>query len=280
MVADALIVLVVEDDLRTQDVRRRQLRDLDAEAIFARTREQALREIEASPGPDAVLTDANLDEHNPTDSSGIQVARDVRDRFGPEIPIMAYSGKLAESPLSEAEAKELFTRRKSKGIMPFDDVEDELESLLQDARDYRQRRVEIARARREEMRSRILLDTIDPAETVRRLLPDAALSADVEALLEAAGYRLQLVRSGSFKLSANPLLVWTRQLGDVAEAEVYGQPALYSDGDNEQDAVEQLVDLMRLFAEDFEASDEPVAGPAERLRAFLERTIEPAETDC
>lgn len=279
MIADALIVLVVEDDLRTQDVRRRQLRDLDAEAIFARTREQALQEIEASPGPDAVLTDANLDEHNPRDSSGIQVARDVRDRFGPEIPIMAYSGKLAESPLTEAEAKELFTRRKSKGIMAFDDVEDELESLLQDAREYREQRVEMARARREEMRSRILLDTIEPAETVRRLLPDGALSAEVEGLLEAAGYHLQLVRSGSFKQSANPLLVWTRRFGSVAEAEVYGQPALYSDGDDEQDAVEKLVDLMRLFAEDFEASDEPVAGPAARLRAFLDRTMLLADGD-
>jgi CheY-like chemotaxis protein len=272
---EALLVLVVEDDPRTQKVRKRQLERSGFGVLLAGSKPEALRELDASPHVDAVLTDASLDPENPADRSGIELAAMIRQRDA-DLPIMGYSAQMEDRPLAAAE-RALFTYRVPKAIMTPAELGEHLEQLHQVAQEHRAKRIARAHDAHEELRGRVRLQTVDPAETVRRLLPDDATSGDVEHALRRAGYRLQLVHSAAFRREADPVLVWTREAGvdGEAEAEVYAQPALYSHGETVQVAVSRLVDLMRLFAEDFRASSAPAAGPAQRLQVFLERTIEP-----
>lgn len=274
---EPLLVLVVEDDLRTQKVRKRQLEKRGFGVLLANSQPDAIRELDASPHVDAVLTDANLDATNPTDRSGIELARLIRERHA-DLPIMAYSAQMADSPLTASES-ELFTLEVPKAIMTPEQLGDHLIQLQQVAEEHRAKRVARAHEAREILRNRVRLEAVDPAETVRRLMPDDLATPGVERTLRNAGYRLQLVHSPAFRPEANPILVWTRESPDgvQAEAEVYAQSTLYSHGDSIQSAVARLVELMRLFAEDLRTSPSPTAGPAKRLQTFLERTIEPHE---
>lgn len=274
---EQLLVLVVEDDPRTQKVRKRQLERNGFGVLLAGSRPEAIRELEASPHVDAVLTDANLDPTNPADRSGIELASFIRDRHA-DLPIMAYSAQMADSPLSTSE-RALFTFQVPKAIMTPHELGEHLGQLRQVAKEHRSKRVAAARDARNLLREKVQLEDVDAAETVRRLLPDDIAARGVEHALRKAGYRLQLVHSPAFRPEANPVLVWTREWestdGIQAEAEVYAQPTLYSHGDSAHLAVACLIELMRLFAEDFQSSPGPSAGPARRLETFLDRTIDP-----
>lgn len=273
---EPLLVLVVEDDPRTQKVRKRQLESKGFGVLLAASRPEAIRELDASPHVDAVLTDANLDPTNPADRSGIELASFIRDRHG-DLPIMAYSAQMADRPLSSSE-RALFTLQVPKAIMTPTELGEHLGQLRKAAQEHRSGRIAAARESRDRLRDRIRLEDVDPAETVRRLMPDDIPAFGVEHALRTAGYRLQLVHSSAFRPEADPVLVWTREWdskdGVQAEVEVYAQPTLYSHGDSIQIAVARLIELMRLFAEDFQTSSAPSAGPARRLQTFLDRTID------
>ena len=268
-------MLVVDDEERTRKVRKLQLEEGGWSVLLAASSDEAMRELAASPHVDAVITDASLIPNDPTDRSGIDLARTIRELFGPDLPIMAYSAYVADRPLTDEE-RALFTHRVPKAIMKPGEIGQHLGRLESVARKHRQKRVEQSKAAHEQMRDRVSLEPVDPAETVRRLMPEGVAPAGVELALRDAGYKLQLVHSPVFKPSADPILVWTRERreGEEAEAEVYGQPTLYAHSGTVQDAVSQLVELMRLFAEDFSTSEMPAAGPAQRLQQFLEETIQ------
>jgi CheY-like chemotaxis protein len=263
-------VLVVDDEERNLKIRKKQLEAQNLDVALAGSESAALNQIEASPEMDAVLTDINLTKEA-HDTSGVKLARTIKARFG-DIPLFAYSAKVDERQLRE-EAQGLFMRSIAKGIK-FDDELRELADTIRDTSLQRRhkRRVEFDQ-QLAELVVRYPLETIDAAEAVRRLLPHARDAADIEASLKAAGYHLELILSSVFQPSANPVLVWVKELGDEIEAEVYGQPSLYAHGESGDDVVAKLIELMRLFAEDFRNDDGNYAGPALRLREFIERTI-------
>jgi CheY-like chemotaxis protein len=267
-----LLALVVDDDARTRNVRKRQLEQRHWNVIVVGSKKEAVTQLNACPEVDAVLTDLRLDTTVNDDKSGVALARIVRQQFG-QIPIMAYSAYVADRPLS-ADERQLFTHVVGKRIMKSPEVDKHLGALRDAAIEHRERRRSAAESQMTALNLLHDLETIDAAETVRRLMPHAKDSADIEESLRSAGYHLELVHSSAFRCLATPILVWIREVEDGVEAEVYGQPALYAHGENADDAVTKLVDLMRLFAEDFGSSDGEEAGPALRMRAFLERTIE------
>jgi CheY-like chemotaxis protein len=261
----------VDDEERTQDIRKEQLEAWNLDVVLAGSTTAALTQIEASPEMDALLTDINFNEDDPEDISGVELARTVKSRFG-DIPMFAYSARVDEARLRK-EAKGLFVRSIPKGIKFRDEVHDIADTIRDvSLRRQQQRRTE-SEQRRAELLVRYPLEQIGAAETVRRLLPHARNAADIEASLKAAGYHLELVHSSAFLASANPVLVWVKERGDNVEAEVYGQSTLYAHGKDADDAMAKLVELMRLFAEDFKAGASDDAGPALRLREFLKRTI-------
>jgi CheY-like chemotaxis protein len=263
-------VLVVDDEDRNLTIRKRQLEGQNLDVAVAKSAGSALSQIEASPVMDAVLTDINLTGED-NDTSGFQLAETIRQRFG-DMPLFAYSAKVEEWRLPR-DPQGLFIHSIPKGIK-FEDELRELADLIRDTSLQRQhkRRVE-SNLQLAELAVRHPLESINAAETVRRLLPHARDAADIEAGLKAAGYHLELIHSSVFQLPANPVLVWVKDLGGEIEAEVYGQPALYAHGDSADGVVAKLIELMRLYAEDFRNDDGVYAGPALRLREFVERTI-------
>lgn len=263
------LVLVVEDDDRTRMVRKRQLEKYRLKVIVADSVGQALGELENSPEMDGILTDLGLDTTKPNDTSGIGLARTVKRRYG-DIPIVAYSAY--DRPLSKDDEK-LFIRSVAKGLRRNDEIEGLVTDIRGAALKHRAQRRTNAEEQLHALTQSYSLEEIDPAETVRRLLPHATQSADIEHSLREAGYHLELVNSAAFSELSSPVLVWVKEVDDGFEVEVYGQSTLYAHGATIDDAVERLVELMRLFAEDFEGSDRSDAGPASRLREFLVRTV-------
>ncbi|HEX7278615.1 MAG TPA: response regulator [Solirubrobacterales bacterium] len=263
-------VLVVDDEVRNLRIRKKQLEGQNLDVAVADSETAALNQIEASPEMDAVLTDISFTQ-DPRDTSGVKLARTIKARFG-DIPLFAYSAKVEERLLRE-EAQSLFTLSIPKGIK----FEDELRELADTIRDTSLQRRHRRRTEFDQQLAELVvrhpLETINAAETVRRLLPHARDAADIETSLKAAGYHLELIHSSVFQPSANPVLIWVKELGDEIEAEVYGQPSLYAHGESGDDVVAKLIELMRLFAEDFRNDDGDYGGPALRLRDFLERTI-------
>jgi CheY-like chemotaxis protein len=270
-------VLVVDDDPRNLNVRREQLEEWNFDVVLADSEASALTQIEASPEMDAVLTDINFEEENLDDITGVELARTIQTRFA-DIPLFAYSVKVDEGRLLD-EAEGLFVRSFPKGIKTMEEVRDIAESIRDAALQRRRRRRTESEQRRAELMVSYPLEKIGAAETVRRLLPHARNAADIEASLKAAGYHLELVHSSVFLPSANPVLVWVKQLDGEAEAEVYGQSTLYAHGESGDEAMAKLVELMRLFAEDFGAGEGDADGPALRLQEFLERTMLPAGSE-
>lgn len=268
------LVLVVDDEPRNRKVRREQLEKRHLEVVVADSKEAALTELDASPEMDAVFTDIRLDPHDASDTSGLDLARDVRRRFGP-IPMVAYSAVIDEGVLSK-EDEALFIRSVAKGPKPKlnRELEEIIEAIREAAVSHRQHRREETERRHAELLDRHPIELSHATETVRRLLPHSREAADIEATLKAAGYHLELVTCSAFRSTANPLLVWLKDVEDGVEAEVYGQSVLYAHGENADDVIGRLVELMWLYAEDFRSSDDEDAGQATRLRLFLERTID------
>lgn len=269
------LVLVVDDEERNQNMRRQQLERKNLKVVVANSREGALTELDASPEMDAILTDIRLDPDDASDTSGLDLARDVRGRFA-GIPMVAYSATIGEGVLSP-EDESLFIRGVAKGPKLKRELDEIIEAIRDAAVSHREHRRQEAERQHAELVDRHPLELTHATETVRRLLPHSREAADIEASLKAAGYHLELVTCSAFRVAANPVLVWLKDVEDGVEAEVYGQSILYAHGDDADDAISKLVELMWLYAEDFRGSEEDDAGPALRLRLFLERTIDLTE---
>src|SRR5205807_8844765 len=86
-----------------------------------------------------------------------------------------------------------------------------------------------------------------PAELLRELRPGTTGAAGVEKVLSDAGYRLRIVETDGL---SKPIIVWLLEVEDGTEAEVYGQPALYAHGQNDDEAVNNVLELMHLLRAD------------------------------
>lgn len=265
------LVLIVDDDERNQTVRKEQLEREDLQVVLAGSMNAALIELETGPEMDAILTDLSLDPSSPRDKSGLELVQVVRERFG-DIPVFVYSARIKDDDLS-VEEKKLVTRSVVKRIRPIGQVQELVQEIRSAALSHRESRRVSSEERRAELLDRHQLETIDAAETVRRLMPHSQKAEDIENSLREAGYHLELIHSSAFSSLATPVLVWVKQVENGVEAEVYGQSTLYSHGGDTADAAAKLVELMRLFAEDFRNGDGDDSGPSLRLREFLTRTI-------
>jgi hypothetical protein len=122
--------------------------------------------------------------------------------------------------------------------------------------------------------------------TLRFLVP-AKLSEEpeegvsVEELLRTAGYRMRLIARGSPRPKldektgtvAAPIMFWLKDADSVVIAEVYGHAALYSYGQNDDEAIRNVLLLMDGFHRDFVEQPPQPDSPAEHLRDFLEHVL-------
>jgi hypothetical protein len=69
--------------------------------------------------------------------------------------------------------------------------------------------------------------------------------------------------------SAEPVIVWIREQEEYVDVEVYGHPTLYVTEATEDEALEQLIDLIHLFWEELREPQAELSGPAKKLYEFL-----------
>jgi CheY-like chemotaxis protein len=263
------VVLIVEDNEVGLRRRAALLADAGCTPIPVRSRDDALRELRASPGVDMVLTDIHLLDRV-GDRSGVELARSAK-RINNELPVAGYSAHFRDADELGPDL-DLFDRTWIKGTMTGADILRTIDDCRTLALAYRRARTRTALKLLDVLRRRHEAARPD-VELLRRLVPGSAESDVVEQRLREAGYRLRLVEADDISGFKAPIIVWLLNHSDSVEAEVYGQPALYADGDDETEAVANLVELMRLYAAELHGDPEAVAGPALDLQQFLARVM-------
>jgi CheY-like chemotaxis protein len=263
------LVCIVED--RPESLRRRVelFEQLGCVAIGASSRDDALRELGATPLVDLLVTDIHMaDDDHPDDKSGIDLARIVRERWI-DLPIAGYSAKFAEDDLSPEE-RGAFDLSFPKGRQSLSELMTQVEACVALANQHRLRRAAERERELERLRNDVAA-SVPPAQVLRHFDADGSANLAVEDSLARAGYRLQLVPARPEQHVREPFAVWLVP-GTVGwEAEVYGYPDLYGFGRTVGDAVDHLVELMSLLAHELRGAS---AAPAiARMAAFLDRTL-------
>jgi CheY-like chemotaxis protein len=263
----------VED--RADSLRRRLdlFESFGCAALGATSRDDALRELHATPLVDLLVTDIHMgDERHPDDKSGIALARAVRARWR-DLPIAGYSAYFAEGDLS-AEERDVFDVSFPRGSQRGRELRLQVESCVELAQRHRLRRAEQLDDELQRLRAKHAVD-VPPSEVVRRFEPagdSAGSSITIEAPLLRAGYRLEMVSAASEHDVHESFAVWLVPNDGAWECEVYGHPEIYAFGPTEGEAIGHLVELMALYWREL-GSQADLADSVRRLAGFLERTV-------
>ena len=264
------LVFIVEDRPESLRKRVRLFEGSGCAVIGALSRDDAMRELGTTPLVDLLVTDIHMaDDDHPDDKSGIDLAREVRLLWG-DIPIAGYSAKFAEDELSDDDRR-VFDLSFPKGRQSLDDLTAQVEACVRLANQHRLRRT-AERERELERLRREFAVTLPDAQVLRSFEPDGTASVTIEEPLRRAGYRLRLVSASREQAVREPFPVWLVASEAGWEAEVYGIPELYGFGSSEVEAIDHLVELMVLSAE--EMASMPLWPELERVASFLRRTLE------
>jgi CheY-like chemotaxis protein len=264
------LVLIVED--RADSLRRRLdlFESFGCAALGASSRDDAIRELQATPLVDLLVTDIHMgDERHPDDKSGIALARAVRQRWS-DLPIAGYSAYFAEGDLS-ADERNAFDVSFPRGSQRGRELRRQVESCVELAQRHRLRRAEQLDGELQRLRAKHAVE-VPPSEVVRRFEPAGNASMAIEVPLLRAGYRLEMVSAASERDVREAFAVWLVPNDAGWECEVYGHPEIYAFGPTEGVAVDHLVELMALYWRELTPQTD-LAGSVRRLAGFLERTV-------
>jgi CheY-like chemotaxis protein len=278
--SSAVMALVVEDDEEALGTRLGLLEAHGITALGARSAQDALREFRASPGVDIVVTDINLDPLRRKDTSGVALARAIR-RVSRDVPIVGYSAAFSEGDLPAGDW-EVFDSYFPKGQSEPGQITARVEDWRKKALEHRVARTSRAREELERLREKYP-SVVSEFSTLRFLVPtrsaglETATSQSVDELLRLAGYRLRLIErggprpqleDGEGRLSA-PIMFWLKDVDDTVIAEAYGYPELYSYGENDDEAIRNVLLLMDGFYRDLGSDPNPSSATTKRLLEFL-----------
>jgi len=279
------IALVVEDREEFLDTRLQLLNANGFLAIGATNERIALQELRATPAIDLIVTDINLDPTEPSTKAGIDLAWSIR-AIDSSMPIIGYSAAFAEGDI-EPDDKSVFDDYLSRGALRHQEIEKHIELWRQRAYDHRQQRT--SWAARELTRLRTKYGGQYPDYSTLRVLQPSDVkhegeksSADLS--LHQAGYRLRIVEPGTSRpslrdessLVISPLIMWLRDEDTVTVTEIYGYPELYAFGDNDTEAIQEVLLLMDGFHKELVLDSPPdnsMSPQTLRLRDFLKHVF-------
>jgi CheY-like chemotaxis protein len=264
------LVLIVED--RRESLRRRLdlFESFGCAALGATSHDDALRELQATPLVDLLVTDIHMaDERHPDDKSGIALARAVRARWD-DLPIAGYSAFFAEGDLS-AEERSVFDVSFPRGSQRGRELQRQVVSCVELAQRHRLRRAEQLDDELRRLRESYAV-RVPPTEVLRRFEPAGEANVTIEAPLQRAGYRLEMVSASGDRGVHESFAVWLVPTASGWECEVYGHPEIYAFGETEAEAIDNLVELMALYWREL-GGVEGHSGRVARLAQFLERTV-------
>jgi len=272
-----VLALVVEDN---PNARRATIDLLEANgfsALGVGSADEALKEIKGAPSFHLILSDINLDVSRPRDKSGIALARAIRN-VNMDVPVIGYSSAFADEELSREEWH-IFTEHFAKGASGAAQLGKHIARWKKKAGEYRASRNAWAKQELERLRAEYPVAEAG-FSTLRFLIPGrmepGGRLENNDELLRKAGYRVHVIERGVSRPLVtddsasvqNPIWVWLKRSGDATVAEVYGYPELYSYGEEDEEAVRNLLVLMDGFYQDLR-KDESASGVTARLREFL-----------
>ncbi len=265
------MVMVVEDDAWKLQIKKECFEKRGCRVITLQHSDEAIRRIFTSPSLDLILTDIDLDGSG-IDKSGVALARFVKD-LDLDTPLCGYSSQFEDEQLSKEEKKYFDCwYPKAELAKNINIMYDELKKR---ALVHRLGKIEEAENIMNALRQKHSIKA-EEFEQIRELILNADSPSEIERILHDANYTLRILQPTDVKSLSNPVLIWLRKSEDFVEAEVYGHSSLYSHGETEEEAIEKLVELMQLFAEDTindEASK--YQGVALKLREFLTFVFKP-----
>ena len=240
---------------------------------------QALREFISSPGVDVVITDVRLHPSMPLDKSGVRLARQLKE-ISPEIPIVGYSAAYGQNELTDEE-RNLFTSFYARGASNPREFLKHISAWKELARSFRTERLEDARTRLEGYRQKYR-QSAPEYSIMRFLVPNRLVQAEgdtssVEDVLREAGFELRFISRGTTRPTIadgvdklqSPLPLWLHKDAGSTISEVYGYPEFYSYGENEEEAIGNVLLLMDGFHQDFKMQKADSARN-EQLAEFLQ----------
>lgn len=267
--AEAPLVLVVDDQADSLDTEVELVRRVGCAAIGVTSAELALLEADQSPHFDAVLCDINL-LNRPNDRSGVALAGAIRRRL-PSIRIVGYSAQFSEEDLTTSE-RAVFDRWYRRADDRPRDMADGVrtEAIAARVKRLHQRQEGLARLR--ERHAGVYEGDV---EFIRSFVPGSVENSNEEELA-TAGYRLVLITSDAFNEVANPVAAWVRSSvnsetdSSETEVEAYGHSQLGVVEDTEQEAFSSFIEMMSLLRTDLEEAGVGQLGPdMVRLHRFL-----------
>lgn len=271
--------LLVEDDPDALKYRSKLLEASGFMALGVSGPDEALREFRAVPAIDLVLTDIHLKPKIRRDMSGLRVAKEIR-RIDKKIPIVGYSAFFSEGDLPKHELK-IFDQYFPKGA-GHDKILADVGVWKDLAEAYRTARSQWAASKLAEFRQQFPVGKSE-FSLLRRLVPDQTADAEedsIDDILRKAGFRLRLIEPGTRRPRVDagegkmisPVAVWLRTEAKAVVAEVYGYPELYSYGDDDEEAIRNILLLMDGFYEEFKRSgdeEHELSIVTNRLKSFL-----------
>jgi hypothetical protein len=198
----------------------------------------------------------------------VALARYVKRTYS-DLPVAGYSAYFADEDLGND--KDVFDAIWPKGTLTYRAVAEMVAFCRKRALEHRRVRHQTASDVHSLLRRRHE-DAHPVFELMRELRPGAGSAAPVEEALNRAGYRLNLIEADVNQLT-QPVIVWLLDHGDRVEAEVYGQSALYADGEDDGEAIANVVDLMRLYGAEIGPDAPESVGPALSLTEFLRAVL-------
>jgi CheY-like chemotaxis protein len=260
------MIMIIEDEEKKLKMKKEGLEKRGCRVISIRHSDEAIRGIYATPSIDLIVTDIDLTGSG-TDRSGIAFARFVK-ALELDTPLCGYSSKFDDEELT-TEEKEFFDCWYPKATQSAEQINAMYDALKDKAVDHRLSRMKEADDLIQALKQKysIMPEVYDQ---IRELLLNVDSSSDIERILRDANYTLKILHPSDVASLCRPVLVWLKKSDDLFEAEVYGHTTLYGYGETEDIAVDRLIELMQLFAED--ALNDPAdtfQGTALKLREFL-----------
>ncbi len=272
-----LAVLILDDNQENREASADLFASENARPVEADSAGAAERELIAHPGIDVVSLDVSL-RGGGHDREGAALAVKLRDAY-PELPIIGYSEYFNEAQLS-TEERDAFTEYFPRGGS-MEDIDVYINHCLDAGLQFRRRRREAFHAQIEELAAAGRLEEREYS-VLRSFTPSPDEELSIERALIDAGYQIEVVLPRPPKslkrVPRRPFVVWVRKVEDDEvedyEAEVFGQPALYGMGSTPQNAIQNLLEVFWLFAEELAESDEQeLVGPALSLAHFFDHIL-------
>jgi hypothetical protein len=259
-------VLLVEDDAKTLDRKRKLLMSFEFDVLGVSTYDDAVGELWATPGIDLVCTDISLSRSR-HDRLGIDFARLVRATFS-ELPVAGYSGYFEDHQLSDEE-RALFRISFPKGRLNSEGIESLAESCRVAAIEYRMNKLQRASSRRQSETTPGKGAARKRFQILRRFSVAEAQSRDTEAGVASRGFKLRLIRPTDVEVLTTPIAIWIRGAAGHFEAEVFGFPELFVVDESEERTLDRLASVMTQRLTSLEESGNALRLDEQRLLRML-----------